>query len=350
MKVSLPVRAAILKRQTFELPAEGRRNKVRLDFNENTAGCTPAVVRALARISPKELATYPEYEPSLRELARYFGVRREELMLANGADDSLRALFDVFVEQGSHILLCEPTFSMYRYYAEIVGAGIEVCCYDSEMKFPLEGVLRALRKRPRILFVANPNNPTGTLLKRSEIERLLKAATHTAVVIDEAYADFSGLTVLPLIHAYPQLFIVRTFSKAAGLAGLRLGAVIAREDSLDFLRRVIQPFGVNAAALVAARAAIRDRRTLRRYVSEVKRLRVWLETELKHLGIATFPSAGNFLLANFGPKGPRLFARLAGMGFLLRDRSGDIGPGFVRISIGTRQEMTGLMKAIKKLW
>jgi histidinol-phosphate aminotransferase len=349
MKVSLPVRRAILKRQSYGAPFEGRLHKIRLDFNENTAGCSPAVVRALAKLSPKQLAMYPEYGKSTRELARYFGVRAEELMLVNGGDDALRVIFDVFVEQGSSVLLCEPTFPMYRYYAEIFGAKILICRYDRAMKFPLEDVLRGLRRKPRVLFVANPNNPTGTLVERQEIERLLKAAPRTAVVMDEAYVEFSGVTAVSMIHKYPQLFVVRTFSKAAGLAGLRLGAVIAREDSLENLRRAMPPFPVNVAALAAARAAIRDRGTLRGYVREVKRLRTWFDGELKRLGVKTYPSAGNFLLADYGPEGPRLFQRLERKGFLLRERSKEIGPGFVRISIGTEQEMVRLRNAIERL-
>jgi histidinol-phosphate aminotransferase len=349
MKVSLPVRPAILKRQNYRAPFEGRLHKVRLDFNENTAGCSPAVVRALARLSPKQLAMYPEYGKSTREVARYFGVGAEELMLANGADDALRAVFDAFVEPGSRVLLCEPTFPMYRFYAEIFGAKIRVCRYDSAMKFPLEAVLGELRRKPRVVFAANPNNPTGTLVPRAEIERLLKAAARTAVVIDEAYVEFSGMTAVPMIHEYPQLFVVRTFSKAAGLAGLRLGVVIARKDSLENLRRAMPPFPVNIAALAAARAAMRDRATLRGYVREVKRLRTWFDAELKRLGVTTYPSGGNFLLADFGPEGPALFKRLERKGFLLRERTKEIGPGFVRISIGTEREMTRLMNAIERL-
>jgi len=348
MKVKLPVRRAILLRRTFEPPSEGREKKVRLDFNENTAGCSQAVRRAIARISAKHLAMYPDYRPPTRRLARYFGVRPEELLLANGADDALRAFFDAFVEQGSRILICEPTFPMYRYYAEIFGARLGVLRYTADMKFPLHDVIAALRKRPRVLFIANPNNPTGTLLQRESIQKILQAATRTAVVIDEAYAEFSRVTLVPWIRRYPQLFVVRTFSKVAGLAALRLGAILARKDSLDFLRRAMPPFPVNVAALVAAEAALRDSRTMRRYVKEINRLREWFDAELRRLGVKTYPSAGNFLLADFGPNGPALFKRIERQGILLRERSREIAPGFVRVTIGTAMEMRTLLKAIHK--
>jgi histidinol-phosphate aminotransferase len=350
MKVKLPVREAILNRRTYEAPAEGRSDKLRLDFNENTSGCSPAVRRSLAKLTTKQLAMYPEYQAPTRRIARYFGVRPEELLLTNGGDDALRVFFDTFVEPGTSILICEPTFPMYRYYAEIYAARISVLRYGSEMEFPLESVTAALRKKPRVLFIANPNNPTGTLLQKAELLRILNAAAHTAVVMDEAYGEFSGFSAMPWIRKNPHLFVAKTFSKVAGLAALRLGAVIACEESLALVRRAMSPFPVNLAALVAAEAAIADRATMRGYVNDVLRLRSWFAEELEKLGIKAFPSAGNFLLANFGPNGLALFQKLEKQGILVRERSKDMGPGFVRITIGTQAEMRRLLKAIREEW
>jgi histidinol-phosphate aminotransferase len=347
MKVRLQVRKAILQRKTYEAPAEDRLNKLRLDFNENTTGCAPDVLRALRRLTSKQLAMYPEYEKPTVRISSYFGVAKEELLLTNGGDDALRVFFDAFVEPGSHILICEPTFPMYRYYAEISGARIETLRYDDEMKFPLHDFISGLRKKPRVVFIANPNNPTGTLLQRNAIRKILLAAYNTAIVIDEAYAEFSGVTVLPWIRKYPHLFVTRTFSKAAGLAGLRLGAVMACRASLSLLRRAMPPFPVNIAALAAAEAAIAERTSIQIYVNQTRTNREWFAGELKRLGIKIFPSEGNFLLADFGPRGPRLFATLAAQGILLRERSKDIGTGFVRITIGTEFEMRRLLKSLR---
>jgi histidinol-phosphate aminotransferase len=349
MKVQLPIRRAILDRRTYEPPAEGRANKLRLDFNENTSGCSPAVIRALRKLSPKCLAMYPEYQRPTKHLARHFGVAPEELLLANGGDDALRVFFDAFVDSGSSILTCEPTFPMYRYYAEIFGAQVDTLRYGPQMEFPLEEVILELRNKPRVLFIANPNNPTGTLVPLSAIETILEAAENTAVVIDEAYAEFSGVTALSLMHKYPNLFIARTFSKAAGLAALRLGAVMASADSIAHLRRAMPPFPINLAALVAAEAAVRDKGALRRYVRETQRVCAWFEQQLRTLGIVTYPTAANFLLANFGPDGPQLFQKLERRGILLRERTKELGPGFVRITIGTQKEMQRLLKEIKRL-
>jgi histidinol-phosphate aminotransferase len=349
MSARLPIRKAILERRTYEAPAEGREGKVRLDFNENTAGCSPAVARALRKISSQQLAMYPEYQKSTDRLARFFGVRSQEVLLANGGDDALRVFFDTFVDAGSSVLFCEPTFPMYRYYAEIFGARVEVLRYGSQMEFPMSAVLAAVKRSPRVLFIANPNNPTGTLLPAIGVEKILRAAKNTVVVIDEAYAEFSGVTLVPLIRKYPNLFVARTFSKAAGLAALRLGAVIACANSLSYLRRAMPPFPVNVAALVAAQAAVRDRAAIRRHVREILQRRNWFAGELQALDVKTFPSAGNFLLADFGSDGPRLFQGLERDGILVRERSKDIGPGFVRITIGTQAEMNLLLKKIKQL-
>jgi histidinol-phosphate aminotransferase len=348
MKPQLPVRQAILDRRTYEPPGEGRADKLRLDFNENTAGCSPTVQRALSKLTPKLLSMYPEYDRGTRRLARHFKVKPEELLLTNGGDDALRLFFDAFVDAGTSVVICEPTFPMYRYWGEVAGAKIEVQRYSSSMEFPLEGVLAALTTKPRAVFVCNPNNPTGTLLPKETVETILKAATHTAVVVDEAYAEFSGLTVVPWINQYSQLFVARTFSKAAGLAGLRLGAVIACADSLAILRRATAPFPVNVAALAAAEAAVGDSKTMKLYVKNILHTRAWFENELHKLNVTTYLSAGNFLLADFGSGGSEMCAQLQKQGVLLRDRAKDIGPGLVRVSIGTQKEMERLLKLIKR--
>lgn len=350
MKCRLPVRRAILSDKPYEPPSEGRPNKIRLDFNENTAGCSPAVRRGLAKLSTQQLAMYPEYERTSQKLAKFLRLRPEEVMLANGGDDALRVFFDTFVDAGSTVLLCEPTFPMYRFFANVAGARIDAARYGRRMEFPVDALVQKLRQKPRVLFLANPNNPTGTLATSGELERILKAATHTAVVVDEAYSEFSGETVLPWIRKYPQLFVTRTFSKAAGLAGLRLGVVVGCGESLAYLRCAMPPFPVNVAVLAAVEAVLRDQRTVRAYTANVRRVRGWLETELKQLGVESFPSVANFILANFGANGPRLFEQLEKRGILLRDRGKDFRPGFVRITIGTEHEMKRFVREVKRLW
>jgi histidinol-phosphate aminotransferase len=344
MKVHLPVRKAILLRRTYEAPAEGRAGKIRLDFNENTTGCSNAARNALARLTAKEIATYPEYEVPARKLARYFRVDPEELLLTNGGDDALRVFFDTFVEPRTDVLICEPTFPMYRYYAEIAGARIKVLRYGSNMEFPFEEALAALRKNPRLFFLANPNNPTGTLVPVDAVRKLVRAAPRTVIVLDEAYAEFSPESAVPRVREFPNLFVTRTFSKAEGMAGLRLGAVIGHRDSLAFVRRAMPPYPVNLAALVCGVAAVEERKTIARYVRGVKRLRAWFALELDSRGVRVFPTSANFLLADFGKRGPAFFKKLARHNILVRERSHDLGPGYVRITIGTEAELKKLLQ------
>ncbi len=244
---------------TYEAPEEGREGKLRLDFNENTVGCSPAVLRALRKVTPEQLAMYPEYEKSVRRLAASFGVRPAEMLLTNGVDDALRLLMEVFIEPGDTVLIPEPTFSMYRFFSQVAGARIVSVRYDEAMNFPLEETLRELARSPHILFIANPNNPTGTLLDEAALAQILDAARRTLVLVDEAYFDFAGITVLPWIRRRPNLVVSRTFSKAEGLAALRLGALFARADVIAGMRRAFTPYPVNSLALVAAEAALSDR-------------------------------------------------------------------------------------------
>jgi histidinol-phosphate aminotransferase len=338
--------------RAYHPPLEGRSRKLRLDFNENTIGCSLAVCRALAGLTPDQVAMYPEYKAAGRRLARHFRVRPDELLLTNGTDDALRLIVDTFVEPNSAVLLVEPTFAMYRFYAELAGAQIVALRYDRAMRFPLESVLRALRRvRPRVLFLANPNNPTGTLLEPPALQQILGAASHTLVVVDEAYYEFSGVTVLPWIRRLSNLVVTRTFSKAAGLAGLRLGCVFANRRVAAGLRKAHSPYPVNAAALAAGEAVARDGRSIERYAQEVRRSKRELETALARLGVSHYRGAANFVLADFGRRAPALLGALRRRGILLRDRRSDFGRvGYVRITAGTREQTRRLVEAIEKLW
>lgn len=345
----LRLRPSVKRIRNYEAPEEGREGKLRLDFNENTIGCSPAVLRALRQITPEQLAMYPEYERSVRRLAAYFGVRPSEMLLTNGVDDALRLLMEVFIEPGDAVLVPEPTFSMYRFFSQVAGARIISVRYDEEMNFPLEATLRELRRSPQILFIANPNNPTGTLLDGASLARLLDAARRTVVLVDEAYFEFSGLTVLSWIRRRPNLIVSRTFSKAAGLAALRIGALFARSDVISAMRRAFTPYPVNSLALTAAEAAVKDDKFLRAYVQDVLESRSQLARGLEQMGAGVFPSAANFVLADFGPGGTRLVKRLERRGILIRDRASEFGrDGFVRITAGTVAQTQRLLKAIRE--
>lgn len=342
------VRPSVERMRPYHPPLEGRTEKLRLDFNENPVGCSPAARRALARLDAASVSAYPEQQTVRRQAARYFGVRPEELLLTNGTDEALSLVVSVFVERGDRVLLAEPTYAMYRFYAELAGARIVAPRYGPEMEFPWAEALAALRKGPRVFFLANPNSPTGNLLPAPGLRKILDAAPRTMVVIDEAYFEFSGLTVIPWIRRRRNLIVTRTFSKAAGLAGLRLGCLFVHAELAAKMRKAQSPYPVNAAALAAATAAMRDRAFIARTVREVGRAKKELENGLVRLGLRRYPSAGNFVLAQFGPRGPEIVAALARRGILVRDRSSDFGrPGYVRITIGTLAQTRRLLRVLE---
>jgi histidinol-phosphate aminotransferase len=348
---AIPIRKAVLALAPYNAPEEGRATKLRLDFNENTVGCSPAVLRALSRMTAKEMAIYPEYQATTKRLARFFGVRPAEMHLTNGIDDALHLIADTFIDDGDSVLVVEPTFDMYRFFAELAGARVIALRYDEEMRFPVDAVVRALRQlpklRPRVLYIANPNNPTGTLVQREELRRILRAASRTLVLVDEAYFDFSGLTILSWIRRYPNLLVARTFSKSAGLAALRVGCLFGRPEILAVMHRACTPYPVNSAALVAAEAAIRDPRFLRNYTREVLQSRAMLEKGLVRLGARIYPSSANFVLADFGSVAKHLVRALERKGILVRGRRYFSRDGFVRISAGTRADTRKVLRAME---
>ncbi|MBZ5694405.1 MAG: histidinol-phosphate transaminase [Acidobacteriia bacterium] len=336
--------------RAYNPPLEGRTDKLRLDFNENPIGCSPAVRRALAKLSAASISAYPEQETVRRKVARHFGVRPEELLLTNGTDEALSLVVNTFVESGDRVLLVEPTYAMYRFYSELAGARLAAPRYDAEMCFPWNNVLAALRAGPRVFFLPNPNSPTGNLLSTRELRRILNAAKRTIVVIDEAYFEFSGVTVIPWIRRYKNLIVTRTFSKTAGLAGLRLGCIFVHREMAATMRKAQSPYPVNAAALVAAEAAMRDRGFIARTIREVRGSRREFARGLARLGVRCFPSAGNFVLVHFGGRAKQIVAALARKRILVRDRSSDFGgEGYVRITLGTLAQTRRLLRELEQL-
>ena len=338
-----------LAREAISLP-ENRKGNLRLDMNENLLGCSPKARAALRRLDAETLATYPEKGMAIARLAPLFGAHAGEMLLTNGIDDGLRLIADAYFERGRMILLVEPTFPMYRFFAEQREARIRALRYDSDMRFPLEAVLKMLRSEPAIVFLANPNNPTGTLLGKMELRRILDAGRHGLVVVDEAYFEFAGVTALPWIRRRRNLIVTRTFSKATGLAGLRLGCIFAHREAAGNLRRAEPPFPVSIAALAAAEAALRDRRFVREGAEEIRRNRKLLEENLRRLGAKVIPSAANFVLGDFGARGPKIVRALARKAILVRDFSSVFGrAGYIRITVGKMAQMRQLLRQLESL-
>lgn len=344
-------RKAVERLQKYRPPLEGRGGKMRLDFNENTVGCPPQVVRALRRALNAEMLTrYPEYAESRRTLAEYFGVAPEEMLLTNGTDDAIKMICDAFVDPGELLLVPAPTFPVYEFFHNVAGGRIERVRYDEHFRLPVDKILAALKRKTRWLALANPNNPTGTRIPKGELKAILQAASHTLVLVDEAYFDFSGETVLPWVKKYSNLVVTRTFSKAFGLAALRMGCLFAQAEVVEALHRAQNPFAVNSLALMCACLAIQYDDYVRKYAAEVKANRTEFCRWLDAREIPYVPSSANFVLTRVGGRAPEIARRLRAEGILVRDWSYDPHlKGYLRFTIGSAAQRRRLIEELQRL-
>ncbi len=343
----LRARRAVLELKEYHPPLAGRTG-LRLDFNENTEGCSPRVLERIRRVTADELSRYPEREPVERTVAEYLGVPAEQVLLTNGVDEGIHLLCETYLEAGDEVVVVTPTFGMYEVLAGATGARVVRVQCQGEFRFPLDEALRAINGRTRLISIASPNNPTGTVASRTEILRLCNAAPHAAVLIDEAYYDFHGKTMLGEIKSVPNLFVARTFSKAYGLAGLRAGLLVGDVEQMRAVRRVASPYNVNAIALLALSEALQDREHLACYVGQVCEGRRRVAENLNRLGIRHWPSEANFILTYIGERHREFVTAMRQRGILVRDRSADPGcDGCVRITIGSREQMDSALAVLE---
>jgi histidinol-phosphate aminotransferase len=345
------VRPAVLKMAPYSPPTGGREGMLRLDFNENTVGCSPAVIAFLKeKLSGEALSIYPEYGEAKREIAAYFDVREDELLFTNGTDEAIQVLVNTYVDDGQDVLILHPSYAMYRFYADVAGAAVREIEYrQGTLEFPTGEFLAAIRPDTKAILIANPNNPTGVGVGIDVLRRILDAAPQAAVLIDEAYFEFSGVTVLPWLETFPNLFVSRTFSKTFGLAAMRFGCLFSQAANVAYMRKAQSPYSVNAVATLAARAAVRDPEYTRQYVKEVLAAREMAREGFERLGIRYYPSQANFILFQAGERAIPIRDELRRRGVLIRDRSYEIR-GCVRVTIGTREQVARFLKELESLW
>jgi histidinol-phosphate aminotransferase len=325
--------------------------RMRLDFNENTLGCSEKVTEFLAQhLVENDLAVYPEYGKAVEELAEFFKVEQSEFTLTNGTDEAIQVLINTYVDDDDDVLILKPSYAMYRFYSEVAGAQIREIPYrPGTLQFPLQELLGAIQPSTRVVLISNPNNPTGSAVDIDGIIRILKKASSAAVLIDEAYYEFSGVTALPLIREHPNLFVSRTFSKVYGMAAMRLGCLFSRAENVAWLKKAQSPYSVNTLAVLAARAAIRDTEYISEYVGEVLAARELVYVGLEKLGINYIKSHGNFVLFDCGERSMEVRDALREKNILVRDRSYEI-PGAVRVTIGTREQMRRFLSELEAVW
>lgn len=329
-------------------PPLGNRNSLRLDFNENTVACSPAVESAIKRLSAEDLTRYPERAPVEASAAQSLGLEPGQIILTNGVDEAIHLLWQAFLDKGDELLLPVPTYSMYEIYASATDAVLHRVQAQRDFQFPFEALMSAIGARTKLIAIANPNSPTGSIATREQILAIASAAPSAVILVDEAYFHFYGETVVDLVGTIPNLVVARTFSKAYGLAGLRIGLLAGPESLLHWVRRVMSPYSVNAVALTALTAALNDQAYLNRYVAEITEARTQFLRALDTLGLGYWPTHANFVLVDIGPLHSSFTQFMRTNGILVRDRSADPGcQGCVRITIGTPAQMEKALVAIR---
>lgn len=334
-------------------PASG----LRLHLNENTAGCSSAVVQALRGLTCHDAAFYPDYAAAVTACARRLKVDERNLLLTNGLDEGILAASIVALRgspenQPYEAIVPVPAFDMYAACADAAAGRVVEIPLESDFSFPLDRVLQAITPRTRIVFLTNPNNPTGILIPRNAILAIADAAPQATIFLDEAYADFAGSTLIgdAALSDRPNVVIGRTFAKAYGLAGLRVGAVVAGAERLAPLRRVVPPYSINAAAAAALPAALGDLAHFDSYLDQTRASKDLVYVALDRLGVEYWKSEANFVLARFGENSRRIVEQLAARGIYLRDRSADHGcAGCVRITAGVLDHTRRCIGAIEEV-
>src|SRR5947209_687563 len=343
----LKARKCVREMREYHSPLSAPATELRLDMNENTTGCSPRVLEKMRSLDARLLALYPRREHGEKLIADFLGIGSSEAMLTNGADEGIDLLCRAYLEHDDELVLTVPTFGMYEVFAQPSAAKAVKVPLGPDFSFPVNKVIDAITPRTRMIIICNPNNPTGTVIERADILRVLEAAPDAAVLVDEAYFEFYGKTVIDQIGKIPNLFIARTFSKVYGLAGLRLGILAGAAEQISVLKRMASPFNINAFAVECMAEALADRESVEAYIQQVAATRESLQKELEALGVKCWPSKANFILANFGPSKSNVLTTMRQKGIALRDRPDC--EGCIRLTIGTQQEMERVVRELKQI-
>ena len=336
--------------QGYPDPGEG----LRLHLNENTGGCSPRVLDAIKRVRTTDVSTYPSYPALVAACARHFGVDPEWILLTNGLDEGILMAAIGHIARArafdAETIIPLPAFDPYPNSTAAVGAtAIRVPPLPNYV-FQTEAVLEAITPRTRMIFLNTPNNPTGQLIPIADLKRIAAAAPQAVVLIDEAYIEFGGETFLPELPQCPNVLVGRTFSKAYGLAGMRVGIVIGQPPVLDPVRAVTLPFNVNAVAMAATLAALEDVEFLPRYAAQVAESRARLYEACRSLGLEFWESAANFIMVRVGDAVPLVVEALAARRIHVRDRSKDpTTPGCIRITAGMTEHTDAAIDALESV-
>jgi len=339
----------------YKPPLEGRASKdfLLLDFNERTVPPSPEVKKALKRfIDSDRLQVYPEYGDLEDKIAKYAEVKPGEAMVTNGGDQGIDVICRAFLDEGDKAIIPFPEFAMHYQSVGIQGSEILEPRYKEEGELPLDEILGLMDdEKVKLIIFSNPNNPTGISTEISDVEKILKKAKgkNIALLHDEAYFEFSGVTAKDLIGKYDNLYIIRTFAKAFGLVAARVGYVISQENNIQELSKIRGPYDVNMFAKTAVSAALENKGYIEDYIKEVMELsKPKLENFLKEKDIYFFPSKANFLFIKIeNPE--EVIEKLKGKGILVRPKVGPDDRKSVRVSIGSLKDTEKFIEAFSEV-
>ena len=294
-------RRAVLAMPEYHPPLAGR-VALRLDFNENTFSPSPKVIERLRQITAEGLTKYPEREGVERITAAHFGLQADQVLLTNGVDEAIHLVCAAFLEQDDEAIICTPTFFMYEVSARMMTAHLVRVQADASLEFPYQRFLAAITPRTKLILIASPNNPTGAVVNRDHLLAICAAAPQAVVMIDEAYYHFFGETLFADVGKVPNMLVARTFSKAYGLANLRIGLLAGNASLMQYVRKVSSPYNVNGVALDCLPVALADDAYVAWYAAQVNAGRARMMDGLRVLGVDFFPSHANFVLMKIGAK------------------------------------------------
>jgi len=331
---------------------------VRLHLNENGAGCSPRVLAVLRALTARDAAVYPDYDLALHAVADAFNVTTDHVLLTNGLDEGILAAAAAAFRDRTRPGVPEavgvaPAFDMYEGCTHALGGTLISVPLGPDFEYRWDAIRDAVTDSTRIVFVTNPHNPTGHRLSLDDLRRLARDVGPAWLFVDEAYADFTGETLIDrrLLANLPNLLVGRTFAKSYGLAGLRAGAMFAHPDTLQPLRHVVPPYSLNAYATAALPAALADREYCAWYVDQARESRAILTDACGRLGLHTWPSAANFMLVRVGPRATSIVQELAARDIFVRDRSADPGcDGCIRMTTGIVDDTRRLVAALEEVW
>jgi histidinol-phosphate aminotransferase len=331
----------------------GAKRWIKLASNENVLGPSPKAIEAI-RKELSRVHLYPEGPCSIlrQAIGQKLSLPEKRVVISNGADNLILMIACAFVNEGDEVIMADPTFSVYTNVTQIMGGG-PVRVKLKGFTHNLEGMLKRVNRKTKLVFVCNPNNPTGTTVSRESFDYFLsRLPAQVIVVLDEAYGEFMEDPCIPHGLDYvgkKQVILLRTFSKVYGLAGLRIGYALGREDLIHCLYQVREPFPVHRLAQVAAVAALNDEKHAIRSIQMVYEGRRYLYKELDRIGLSYVPSQANFIFINFEKDSEEVFRGLLGEGIIIRPGKTWGYPTFGRVTIGRRVDNYRFIKALKKL-